>query len=668
MNKTDVVERIQKLREKLEHHNYRYYVLDDPEISDKEYDSLMNELIQLEESNPEMKSSDSPTQRVGGEPVDKFSRVPHEIPMLSLDNAESQKELLEFHNRITKNIPVNDIAYVAELKIDGLALSLKYESGKLVQGATRGDGSVGEDITPNVKTVGSIPLKLSKNVNLEVRGEAFMPKKSFSRLNKEKEKQEERLFANPRNAAAGSLRQLNPKVAAKRDLDFFAYSVANIEGEEIDSHFDSLQLLKQLGFKLNPYITSCKSIEEVITYCEKWQEKREELPYEIDGVVIKLDSFSQQEMLGATSKSPRWAIAYKFPAEQAVSKIKNIFINVGRTGALTPVAELEPVTVAGSVVQRASLHNEDILTQKDVRIGDKVIIQKAGDIIPEVVSVKKQERQGTEEKFQYPKSCPVCESTAKRIDDEAVLRCVNPTCPAQAKEKIIHFCSRDAMDIEGLGTKVVEKLYSEGIIKDVADLYFIESKDLLQLERFGEKSANNLIIAIQLSKQNPLNRLLYGLGIRLVGKRAAQILASEFKDLEVIKNATKEELVSIRDIGEKMAESIVEFFNLKNTEVLLARLKEASVNFTELNEAHEQIDDNEFTDRTVVITGNFEKHSRKELTSMLEQRGAKVTGSVSKNTDFLLVGNNPGSKYDKARELGVDILDEEKLLEKLERE
>ncbi|ACB84058.1 NAD-dependent DNA ligase LigA [Natranaerobius thermophilus] len=656
----DIQKKVEALREKIEYHNHRYYVLDAPEISDQEFDALMNELIELEQTYPEYQSPDSPSQRVGGEPLDKFPRVSHEIPMLSLENAESQKGLLDFHQRVSKNTQKTDPVYVAELKIDGLALSLRYEQGILVRGATRGDGTTGEDITPNVKTVRSIPLKLSKPLDIEIRGEAFMSKASFERLNQEKAERGEDPFANPRNAAAGSLRQLDPKIPAKRDLDFFPYSVPYIRGENLDSHYSAVKELKDLGFKINPYIRKFETMEEVISYCEEWQEKRTKLPYEIDGVVIKLNDYNLQQQLGATSKNPRWAIAYKFPAEQAESQVNNIFINVGRTGALTPVVELEPVRIAGSTVKRASLHNEDILRQKDVRIGDRVIIQKAGDIIPEVVKVKEEARTGHEQPFVYPESCPVCKSEAKRINDEAILRCINPGCPAQAKERIIHFSSRDAMDIEGLGEKVVEKLYSHGLIKDVADIYYLAKNELSNLEGFGDKSAENLLQAIEESKKNPFNKLLYGLGIRLVGKRAAQLLAFEFEHLDNLMKAQIEDLTKINDIGPRMATSIVSFFQLEHTHNLIRKLKKAGVNMKEPTEQNKSSDPS-LTGKLVVITGTFDNYTRRELTDLIEAKGAKVTSNVSSNTDFVLVGANPGSKRDKAQDLGLTIIEESDL-------
>ncbi len=657
MNRQEAKARIETLREKIEYHNHRYYALDDPEISDGEYDNMMRELIQLEEAFPEMVTPDSPSQRVGGEPLDKFKKVPHEVPMLSLENAESQNDLLEFHQRIQKQVDVSTIKYVSELKIDGLALSLTYEHGKLIRGATRGDGVTGEDITSNVRTVRSIPLRLTDPISAEIRGEAFMPKHAFKRLNRKKEEKGEALFANPRNAAAGSLRQLDPKVAARRHLDFFAYSVAWIKGADLANHLQSLEYLKTLGFKVNSNIRLCQNIEEILSFCEYWQWRKEELDYEIDGVVIKLNDFSLQRYLGSTSKSPRWAIAYKFPAEQAETQVKNIFVNVGRTGAITPVAELSPVRIAGSMVQRASLHNEDILRQKDVRIGDTVIVQKAGDIIPEIVRVNKSSRTGSEKQFEYPRHCPECGSQAKRLNDEAILRCINPRCPAQSLERIIHFCSRDAMNIEGLGEKVAAKLFKKGLVNDVADIYDLKKEDLLELEGFATKSVENLLQAIEHSKSNDLSALLFGLGIRLVGSRAAELLAYHFGDLFRLKEASHKEIEEIPEIGPKMADSIVSFFKLPETEMLIHRLKEARVNMKSYVSQKAEEEDSWLNGKKIVITGSFENMSRSQLKQILEKYGARVTSSVSANTDYLLIGKNPGSKLERAKELGIGILE-----------
>ncbi len=662
--KEELKKRIDELKEKIEYHNYRYYVLDSPEIDDREYDLLMRELIELEENFPDLKTIDSPSQRIGGEPLEEFSRVSHSIPMLSLANAENQTELREFDNRIRRLLGEGrDYSYVCELKIDGLAVSLVYEDGVFVRGATRGDGFVGEDITENLKTVRSIPLKLKSGHSLEVRGEVFMPKDAFLKLNEAREEKGEEPFANPRNAAAGSLRQLDPKIAAKRELDIFLYSLPYIEGVEFDSHYKALMFIKDLGFKINPHIKKLSSIEEVIEHCNSYLEKRPEFSYEIDGLVIKVDEIWVQNQLGATSKSPRWAIAYKFPAEKALTTVEDIIINVGRTGAITPVAVLDPVTVAGSVVKRASLHNEDILREKDVRIGDHVEIQKAGDIIPEIVRAIEEKRTGEEVVFEYPKRCPACYTEAVRLEDEAILRCINPSCPAQSVEKIIHFVSRDAMDIEGLGEKLVEKLYNENLVQDVADLYYLSEEDLIGLYGLGEKSAKNLIEAIRASKSRPLSNLIYALGIRFVGKRAAGLLTRRFPNMNALLKAKKEDIEEIEGMGEKIADSIVKFFEDENSLRLIERLKTTGVNMEEpIDNQVENYVESEFTGKNIVLTGKIEGYSRSEIEGILEGFGAQVKSSVSKNTDIVIAGEDSGSKADKARELGVKIISGEEFV------
>lgn len=667
MGKDAVEKRINELRETLEKYGYHYYVLDEPLVPDSEYDRLMQELMQLEEEHPEFKSDDSPSVRVGGEPLPFFEKVEHRTPMLSLGNSFSEADLRDFDRRVRQLIG-DDISYMCELKIDGLAVSLTYENGRFVRGATRGDGTIGEDITENLKTIYTVPLRLKEPVTIEVRGEAFMPKQSFERLNEEKEKAGEEKFANPRNAAAGSLRQLDPKLAAKRQLSLFVYGIGYIEGKDIDSHAESLQYLRQLGFHINNESKHCETIEEVIAYTKEWTEKRDTLPYEIDGIVIKVNRLDQQEQLGYTARSPRWATAFKFPAEEVVTTLERIELNVGRTGAVTPIANLTPVVVAGSTVGRASLHNADFIREKDIKIGDKVVIKKAGDIIPEVVNVLTHLRTGEEQPFEMPTHCPECSSELVHLDEEVALRCINPKCPAQVREGIIHFASRNAMNIEGLGEKIVAQLFDNGLVHNIADLYKLEREKLLSLERMGEKSVQNLLDAIERSKENSLERVLIGLGIRFVGEKAAKTLAETFKTMDALKEATEEQLLAVDEIGEKMASSIVQFFANEDVQQLLDELENVGVNFTYKGpslEVVEQISDSPFLGKTVVLTGKLEKLTRNEAKEKIEGLGGKVVGSVSKKTDLVIAGEAAGSKYDKAVELGIDIWDEEKLLEAL---
>jgi DNA ligase (NAD+) len=659
--------RIEELRELLNKYNYEYYVLDRPSVPDAEYDRLMQELIALEEQYPEFKTKDSPTQRVGGQPLDAFQKVEHRIPMLSLANAFHEGDLRDFDRRVRQEVG-DDVAYVCELKIDGLAVSVRYEDGYFVQGATRGDGVTGEDITENLKTIRSLPLRLKEAVTLEARGEAYMPKASFERLNEQRKQRGEELFANPRNAAAGSLRQLDPKIAASRHLDLFVYGLANAEELGIDSHSAALDYLQTLGFKVNPERRRCANIDEVIRFVNEWHEKRPQLPYEIDGIVIKVDSFEQQEQLGATAKSPRWAIAYKFPAEEVVTKLIGIELNVGRTGVVTPTAILEPVRVAGTTVQRATLHNEDFIREKDIRIGDSVVIKKAGDIIPEVVNVVFDRRTGEEVPFVMPTHCPECGSELVRLEGEVALRCINPKCPAQIREGLIHFVSRQAMNIEGLGEKVITQLFREGLIHDVADIYRLTKEQLINLERMGEKSATNLLGAIEASKQNSLERLLFGLGIRHVGAKAAKVLAEHFETMDRLQNATKEELMSIHEVGEKMADSIVTYFAKPEVKELLNELRVYGVNMEYKGPKTPKAGDVDsyFAGKTVVLTGKLESLSRNEAKEKIEQLGGKVTGSVSKNTDLVIAGADAGSKLAKAEQLNIEIWDEMRFLQEIE--
>lgn len=659
-----VEKRVAELNELLTKYGYAYYVLDQPLISDAEYDSLLHELIALEEQHPHLISPTSPTQRVGGAVLEGFQKVTHTHPMLSLSNAFNEGDLRDFDRKIREAIGTN-YRYVCELKIDGLAISLRYENGVFVQGATRGDGTVGEDVTMNLKTVHALPLQLREPVSIEVRGEVYMPKKSFESLNRKRAENGEDLFANPRNAAAGSIRQLDPKIAASRNLSAFIYAIGgSAEEYGIESHSEMLDYLETLGLPSNKERAICNSIDEVLKFIEKWTENRPNLPYEIDGIVIKVDGYAQQDELGYTAKSPRWAIAYKFPAEEVTTTLLDIELTVGRTGVVTPTAILSPVLVAGTTVSRATLHNEDLIREKDIRIGDKVIIRKAGDIIPQVVEVVLEERKEDAKPYRMPTHCPVCGGKLVRIDEDVALRCVNPFCEAQIAEGIKHFVSRNAMNIDGLGDKVVEQLLREDYINDVADLYSLKAEQLVQLERMGKKSATNLVNAIEASKENSLERVLFGLGIRHVGEKAAKILSEHFETIDALMNASKEELTQIYEIGEKMAESIVNYFAKEETKSLIARLKEAGVNF-EYKGKKVQVEagENPFAGKTIVLTGKLELLTRNEAKAKIEELGGNVTGSVSKKTDLVIAGEDAGSKLTKAQQLGIEIWDEQRLVQ-----
>lgn len=658
--------RVQELQTLLNQYNYEYHVLDKPTVPDSEYDRLLRELIDYENKFPELRTQDSPTQRVGGEVLSVFEKVEHTSPMLSLGNAFNEGDLKDFDRKVRQAVG-DDFSYICELKIDGLAVTLQYENGYFIKGATRGDGYIGEDISANLKTIKSIPLKLKEPITIEVRGEAYMPKKSFQALNIVKEENGEEPFANPRNAAAGSLRQLDPKIASKRNLAIFLYAIADIDEIGAQSQSEGLDFLDRLNFKTNHERKRCETIEDVITFIEGWTEKRPHLPYEIDGIVIKVDSLEQQEQLGFTAKSPRWAIAYKFPAEEVTTVLRDIELSIGRTGVLTPTAILDPVRVAGTTVQRASLHNEDFIREKDIRIGDSVVVKKAGDIIPEVVHVIADRRTGVEAEFHMPTECPECESELVRLEGEVALRCINPKCPAQIREGLIHFVSRTAMNIEGLGEKVISQLFKEQLIQDVADIYKLTYEQLIGLERMGEKSVNNLLQAIEASKSNSLEKLLFGLGIRHVGAKAAKTLAQQFETMDGLKNATREELTGINEIGEKMADSIVTYFELEEVDALIQELKTAGVNFTykgakliALNEMNSI-----FAGKTIVLTGKLVQLTRNEAKERLEELGANVAGSVSKKTDIVIAGEDAGSKLAKAESLGITVWDEKKLVEEL---
>ncbi|GAK12669.1 LOW QUALITY PROTEIN: DNA ligase [Geomicrobium sp. JCM 19039] len=657
----DPKQKIEALRDQLHDYNYKYHVLDDPQIPDADYDVLLQELLSLEQEYPAYQSEDSPTMRIGGEPLAGFTKVRHEVPMLSLGNAFNDQDLRDWDRRV-KQGSGNDQPVCCELKIDGLAVSLTYEDGKFVRGATRGDGTTGEDITTNLKTVGSIPLRLKETANLEVRGEVYMPHRSFQALNKAKEENDEALFANPRNAAAGSLRQLDPKVAAKRNLDIFLYSIANDRGKGLTSHSEALSYMESLGLKVNRETATYATIDEVIDYVNRWSEKRKSLPYETDGIVIKVDSLTEQQTLGFTAKSPRWAIAFKFPAEEKMTTLTGIELSIGRTGAVTPTAHLEPVVVAGTTVRRASLHNEDLIREKDIRIGDRVVIKKAGDIIPEVVRVLEDERDGSETEFTMPTHCPECESELVHLEEEVALRCINPKCPAQVREGLIHFVSRTAMNIDGLGEKVITQLFRHSLIQDVADLYALTYEQLIELERMGDKSANNLLIAIEASKQNSMEKLLFGLGIRFIGAKAAETLARHFSSMDALKEADVETLANVPEIGEKMADAVVQYFDQPEALDLLEKLKAAGVN-VQFTGATTDVENGRFADQTIVLTGKLERWTRDELKQLIETNGGKVTSSVSKKTDLLIAGEDAGSKLDKAQDLGVTVWNEEETAE-----
>lgn len=666
MDRKELEQKVAEYNRLLHEYGHAYYVLDQPTVPDHVYDKMLHELLAIEQEYPDLIYPDSPTQRVGGEILKGFNKVEHRYPMLSLGNAFSEADLKSFDERVRQSIGDN-FSYVCELKIDGLAISLMYDNGLFVRGATRGNGSVGEDITENLKTVHSIPLRLKEPVTIEVRGECYMPKKSFTNLNKVRAEQGEELFANPRNAAAGSLRQLDPKIAAKRNLSTFIYAIGG-SGEDygLASHSDALDYLDQLGFNTNQERKRCQTIEEVFAYIQEWTEKRPNLIYEIDGIVVKVDRYDQQQELGNTVKAPRWSIAYKFPAEEVMTKVLDIDLTVGRTGVVTPTAILEPVQVAGTTVQRATLHNENIIREKDIRIGDAVIIRKAGDIIPEVKQVLFDQRPEGLEPFTMPTHCPACGSELVRIDDEVALRCVNPSCFAQVAEGLSHFVSRNAMNIEGIGERVVSQLLREGLVKDVSDLYTLNKEELIALERMGEKSAQNLLDAIEASKKNSLERLLFGLGIRHVGAKAARLLAEEFESIDALMDATVEQLTEIFEIGDKMADSIVMYFEKEEVRELIERLRQLGVNvyYTGKKINTEEID-SVFNGKTIVLTGKLSQLNRSEAQKKIEELGGKVTGSVSKKTDLVIAGEDAGSKLTKAEQLGIEVWNEERLIEEL---
>ena len=659
MNKEQAKERIEELRKQVEYHAKKYYDDDKPEISDFEYDMLMVELRNLEKKYPEFKSSDSLTQKVGGHVKEGFKKVTHEVPLQSLQDVFSLVEVEDYIEKINEKAKENDIKdtnYVVETKIDGLSAALEYKQGKFVRGATRGNGLVGEDVTENLRTIKTIPMELNEKIDITVRGEVFISKKDFEKMNQEREEDEKELFANARNAAAGSLRQLDSKITAKRPLDIYIFNVQKIEGKEFNSHFEELEYLSKLGFNVNPVRIDCKNIEEIENAIKKIGEERENLTFGIDGAVVKVDDLKFREILGTTAKVPRWAIAYKYPPERKETILKDIVCQVGRTGVITPMAILEPVRVAGSKISKTTLHNEDFIKEKDIRIGDTVVIQKAGDVIPEIVEVKKKKRTGKEVEFEMPKVCPVCGAPAIREEGEAAVRCTGIECPAKLYRNLVHFVSREAMNIDGLGEAIIKQLLDKGLIKNMADIYALKFEDIASLKKNGKKFAENLINSINRSKQNDLYRLITAFGIRHVGVKASKILAKRYKNMKNLMKATSEELAMIEDIGPIVADSIREFFLQDQTIDLIEKLKQAGVNMKHLEEENS---DDRFNGKTFVLTGSLEKYTRNEASSIIEKFGGKTSSSVSKKTDYVLAGEDAGSKLTKAQSLGVKILTEE---------
>jgi DNA ligase (NAD+) len=655
--------RIKDLRDEIKYHEKKYYVDNEPQISDYEFDRLVKELGRLEGRFPELVTPESPTQRIGEKPVEGFPTVRHKLPMLSMDNVYSVDELEEFDQRVRKLLPGRQIEYVAELKIDGLGISILYRGGKYVQAVTRGDGVQGDDVTANVKTIKSLPLVIPDAREVEVRGEIYLPFESFQKINREREAKEEALFANPRNAASGSIRLLDPKEVACRKLDVFLYSIY-IDGAELASQWENLQTIKKLGFKINPHSRLCRTLGEVVDFWGEWTEKRDSLDYDADGVVIKVNSTGQRQALGATSKFPRWAISFKFPARQATTRLNGIVVQVGRTGALTPVAELEPVRLSGITISRATLHNEDEIKRKDIRIGDYVLIERSGDVIPKIVSPMKERRTGREKIFVMPTRCPVCHSEAFRPEGEAIARCTNPSCPAKLRESLLHFAARRAMTIEGLGEALVDQLLEKKLVRSIPDIYALKYDDLVDLERMGPKSSENLLDEIQKSKSNDIARLIFALGIRHVGERLAQTLAAHFRGIDMLAAAGVEELTAVEDVGPVVAESIAFFFKQPENRDLLRKLKAAGLNFAA--KKGEAKGDQPLAGKTFVLTGGLDRFSRDEAKDAIERRGGTITDSVSKKTTYLVVGKEPGSKLAKAQKLGITILNEKEFSKLIE--
>lgn len=668
MESKEAKNKIEELKTRIRRHDRLYYVMNSPEISDVEYDRLYRKLKDLESEFPELVTADSPTQRVGGEPSKGFASVKHIVPMLSMDNTYSADEIRDFDKRVRKLLGPGAPEYVVELKFDGVSISLLYEKGVLLRGATRGDGEKGDDVTPNLRTIRSIPLAFDDRVKnvpglMEVRGEVYMTRSAFERINRGKKKAGEEPFANPRNAAAGSLKLLDPREAAKRGLDVFIWGLGHYEGVDFGKHTEALDYLKAAGFKINPHYKLCKGIEEVISFCDSWEPKKDALGFNIDGMVIKVNDIAQRKELGFTSKSPRWAIAYKFPAEKALTEVLDIKVQVGRTGTVTPVALLKPVQLSGTTVSRATLHNFDEIERLDVKIGDKVYVEKSGEIIPKMLSVAKDKRTGREKEFNMPSGCPVCGSSLVRDPEEVALRCENVACPAQIKERILHFASKNAMDIEGMGDAIVDQLVDKGLVKDYGDIYSLKAGDVIKLDRMAERSASNLIEAIDKSRSNELSRLIFGLGIRHVGERAAWVLAEAFRSIDKLKRASAEELTRIKDIGPVAARSLCDFFAGRENLAVLKKLESAGIKAR----PPERDSSGALSGRTVVITGALASMSRQEAEDMVRRLGGTASSSVSKKTDLLVAGGEPGSKLEKARALGVKVITEEEFKKITER-
>lgn len=662
MNKKQAKERIEELRKQVEYYAKKYYDDDKPEISDFEYDMLMVELRNLENDYPEFKTTDSLTQKVGGHVKEGFEKVTHEVPLQSLQDVFSIEEVKEYITKIEQKAEENEIKnrkYVVETKIDGLSAALEYKDGKFVRGATRGNGLVGEDVTQNLKTIKTIPMELKEKIDITVRGEVFISKQAFEKMNQEREENEEELFANARNAAAGSLRQLDSKITEKRPLDIYIFNVQKIEGKEFNSHFEELEYLAKLGFNVNPVRIECNTMEEIEKAIQKIGDEREKLTFGIDGAVVKVDDLKFREILGTTAKTPRWAIAYKYPPEKKETILKDIVCQVGRTGVITPMAILEPVKVAGSTISRTTLHNEDFIKEKGLKIGDTVVIQKAGDVIPEIVEVKMKKRTGEEREFQMPQQCPVCGAPTAREEGEVALRCTGIECPAKLFRNLVHFVSREAMNIDGLGENIIGQLLDKELINNIADIYSLSFEDIASLKKNGTKFAQNLVDSINKSKENDLYRLITGLGIRNVGVKASKILARKYKTIENIMQATSEELAMIDDIGPIVANNIQEFFSQEQTQDLIEKLKESGVNTKSLEE---EVEDNRFEGKIFVLTGSLEKFTRGEASNIIEKFGGKTSSTVSKKTDYVIAGEEAGSKLTKAQSLGVTILSEEEFL------
>lgn len=658
MNPKQAKERIEELRKQVEHHAKKYYDEDKPEISDFEYDMLMLELRNLEKEFPEFQSKDSLTQKVGGHVKEGFQKVTHEVPLQSLQDVFSIEDVKDYIIKIQQKAEENNIdqvTYVVETKIDGLSAALEYKNGEFVRGATRGNGLIGEDVTQNLKTVKTIPMKLKDQIDITVRGEVFIAKEDFDKMNQEREENGEELFANSRNAAAGSLRQLDSKITEKRPLDIYIFNVQKIEGKEFNSHYEELEYLSKLGFNVNPVHIYCNNIQEIENAIQKIGKEREKLSFGIDGAVVKVDDLRFREILGTTAKTPRWAVAYKYPPEKKETKLKDIICQVGRTGVITPMAILEPVKVAGSTISKTTLHNEDFIKEKELKIGDTVVIQKAGDVIPEIVEVKKDKRTGEEVEFEMPKTCPVCGAEAVREEGEAAVRCTGIECPAKLFRNLVHFVSREAMNIDGLGENIIQQLLDKGLIENIADIYTLQLEEIASLKKNGKKFAQNLVNSINQSKENDLYRLITALGIRHVGTKASKLLARKYQNIDNLMWAELEDLSKINDIGPIVASSIREFFSQEQTKDLIEKLKEAGVNMTAKEE--EKLD-NRWEGKTFVLTGTLEGYTRGEATNIIEKFGGKTSSTVSKKTDYVLAGEEAGSKLTKAQNLGVTILTE----------